>query len=271
MKDGLDFLTELLDKGGLCYSAINTARSALSSFIVLMSGQNILFGAHPLVIRFLKAVYNIKPPDTKYQETWDINQVLNYLRTLPPVKELSLKDLTINEIDNVTSYFSNIKMSNLRFLNIKNMKRGVSRYSFMITDMLKQSRPGYIVKPLEFSAYPVNRKLCVYTVLNEYLKRTKHKRSSDYLLVSYIKPFGQVTTATISRWIKTVLHKSGIDVNVFKAHSVRSAAATKANARNVPLKDIMKLAGWTSESTFKKLYLKPVQKPRRSMSSALLE
>ena len=266
----MDFLTELLDKGGLGYSAINTARSALSSFIVLKSSQNILFGAHPLVIRFLKAVYNIKPPDTKYQETWDINQVLNYLRTLPPVKELSLKDLTM-KLTMLLAILATSRCQTLRFLNIKNMKRGVSRYSFMITDMLKQSRPGYIVKPLQFSAYPVNRKLCVYTVLNEYLKRTKHKRSSDYLLVSYIKPFGQVTTATISRWIKTVLHKSGIDVNVFKAHSVRSAAATKANARNVPLKDIMSLAGWTSESTFKKFYLKPVQKPRRSMSSALLE
>ena len=91
------------------------------------------------------------------------------------------------------------------------------------------------MKPLE--SYPVSRKLhvCIVTVLKEYLKRTKRIRSSSYLLVSYIKPFAQVSTATISRWIRMVMLAAGIDINKFKAHSVRSATTTKANARNIPL------------------------------------
>ena len=48
---GLNFLAELYHKG-LSYSALNTARSALASVIVLQGNQS--FGNHPLVSRFLK-------------------------------------------------------------------------------------------------------------------------------------------------------------------------------------------------------------------------
>lgn len=273
LSDGLDFLTELFDDHSLGYSAMNTARSALSSFVILQSGQTNsvgTFGTHPLVIRFMKAIYNLRPPGVKYQETWDVNIVLNYLRTLPPVKALSLKDLSL-KLTMLLAILSASRSQTLRFLSINNMKQGASKFVFNIEDLLKQSRPGYAMQPLEFASYPVNRKLCVVTVLKEYLKRTKKLRSSQYLLISYIKPFGQVSTATISRWIRIVMSRAGIDVDKFKAHSVRSAATTKAYAKNIPLKDIMSLAGWTSESTFKKFYLKPVQKVVQPMGTTLLQ
>ena len=274
LSDGLDFLTELFDVHNLGYSAMNTARSALSSFIILNyttgSGTSVSFGTHPLVIRFMKAIYNLRPPCTKYQDTWDVDIVLNYLRKLPPVKELNLKQLTL-KLTMLLAILSASRCQTLHYLSIKNMKQRASKFVFHFDDLLKQSRPGYVVKPLEFVSYPVNRKLCIVTVLKEYLKRTKRIRSSSYLLVSYIKPSAQVSTATISRWIRMVMFAAGIDINKFKVHSVRSATTTKANARNIPLKDIMTLAGWTSESTFKKYYLKPVRRPVQPMSSALLQ
>ena len=52
--DGLQFLTNLFHNG-LGYSAINTARSVLSTLISLSGG--ITFGSHPLVCRPLKGVY----------------------------------------------------------------------------------------------------------------------------------------------------------------------------------------------------------------------
>lgn len=48
INDGLDFLT-LLYKQGVGYSAINTARSALSS--VITPADKTTFGEHPLVSR----------------------------------------------------------------------------------------------------------------------------------------------------------------------------------------------------------------------------
>ena len=90
--------------------------------------------------------------------------------------------------------------------------------------------------------------------------RTAHLRDcdSDTLLISFIKPYHKVSTDTIARWIKTVLHLAGIDTSIFKAHSTRSASTSAATKLGVPLQDIMSSAGWSSNSTFGKFYNKDV-------------
>ena len=74
---------------GLGYSAINTARSALSS--VIMLGHNTTFGEHPLVTRFLKGIFELKPSLPRYSVIWDVGTVLKYLQSLPGIKESTLK------------------------------------------------------------------------------------------------------------------------------------------------------------------------------------
>lgn len=63
INDGLDFLT-LLYKQGVGYSAINTARSALSS--VITPADKTTFGEHPLVTRFLKGTFELRPSLPRY-------------------------------------------------------------------------------------------------------------------------------------------------------------------------------------------------------------
>ena len=53
------------------------------------------------------------------------------------------------------------------------------------------------------------------------------------------------------------MEKSGIDVNLFKPHSARAAATSKALLKSVPLEHILSVAGWSSSDTFAKFY-KPV-------------
>lgn len=55
----LDFLTVLYQQG-LTYNAINTARSALSSYVTLEDGTCV--GKHPLVSRLMKGIFHEKPP-----------------------------------------------------------------------------------------------------------------------------------------------------------------------------------------------------------------
>ena len=85
---GLNFLAELYHKG-LSYSALTTARSELASVIVLQGNQS--FGNHPLVSRFLKGIFTTRPALPKYKEVWDMNTVLEHLKTLHPSETLSLK------------------------------------------------------------------------------------------------------------------------------------------------------------------------------------
>ena len=70
----LDFLSELYDQG-LIYSAINCARSALSSYVSLVVGFVVV--QNPLVCRLLKGVFQSRPPKPKYAEVWDVPSGIN--------------------------------------------------------------------------------------------------------------------------------------------------------------------------------------------------
>ena len=101
--------------------------------------------------------------------------------------------------------------------------------------------------------------ICVVTTLKAYIARTSALRGdAPQLFFSYFKPFKPVSRDTISRWVKTVLQKSGIDVNFFKAHSTRAVATSKAFLKSIPLEHILSVAWWGSSATFAKFYKKPV-------------
>ena len=63
---------------------------------------------------------------------------------------------------------------------------------------------------------------------------------------------------TIARWVRTVMMGAGLDVAIFKPHSTRSAATSKAKRACVPLTDILKHAGWCNHRTFDRFYKKTV-------------
>ena len=43
----------------------------------------------------MKGINNLRPPVSRYVQTWDVNIVLNKLRNLSPVKYISLKVLSM--------------------------------------------------------------------------------------------------------------------------------------------------------------------------------
>lgn len=253
----IEFLTEQYNTG-LGYSALNTARSALSSLGVKL--DSFPAGSHPTVVRFLKGVYNLRTPISRNTETWNVNLVLKYLRKLSPVKILSLKDLTL-KLTMLLGLTNAARAQTLHVLSYKQLKKSSSGYLLKFNSLLKQSRPGFDCSCLVLKSYPPDRRLCIITVLKEYLARTKpcRKDSDDSLLISYVKPYRPVSRDTISRWIRVVMSRSGIDIRKFTAHSVRAAATSKAKAMMVPISDILKTAGWSQESTFAKFYDKTIQ------------
>ena len=77
----------------------------------------------------------------------------------------------------------------------------------------------------------------------------KIKNTPNLLFIVYVKPHKPVTSATIARWVKTVLSLAGID-GVFTAHSARGASTSAVARAGVALSDIMEAASWNRESTF---------------------
>lgn len=255
MNDVLGFLTQQFQSGN-GYSALNTARSALSAIGVVIEGFPA--GAHPLIIRFMKGVFNLKPSLPRYSHTWDASIVLAYLLKLTPACKLPLKFLTY-KLAMLIALTTASRSQSLHLLDIANMEKGFSSYILYYSGLLKQTRPGSSNPVAELKSYPPDRRLCVVFVLKEYLKRTKDFRNAETcLFLSYIRPYKPVSKDTISRWLRTVMHKAGIDVNKFKCHSIRSASTSKAMSSFVPIDQILKVAGWSNVNTFRKFYNKPV-------------
>lgn len=144
---------------------------------------------------------------------------------------------------------------------MKGIQKLKTEFIVYVDGLLKQSRPGYNVVCCKFSAYPPDRRLCTYFVLKEYLKRTRQFRgkTETKLLISYSKPHNAVSKDTISRWIKTVLVRSGINIQIYGPHTIRAASASKAYRSGVPVQNILQTAGWTNASTFRKFYNKSVE------------
>ena len=89
---GVEFLVSLY-KAGLGYSVVNTAPSALSSFLILENNEK--FGDHSLVVRCMEGIFELKPSLPKYSKIWDVRVVLDYLKTFGVSSALSLKDLPL--------------------------------------------------------------------------------------------------------------------------------------------------------------------------------
>lgn len=246
----------MLFQSGLSYSAINSSRSALSALGLCF--DNILVGKHPTVIRFMRGVHNLRPSSQNNVHIWDVSMVLRFLRSLSPVADLSLKNLTFKLVMMI-SLTNASRVQTICMLNIQHMEKHAGEFVFRIVGLMKQSRPGYKNPPVILKAYPPDRRLCVYTILKEYLRRTsQHRLNNTQLILSYSKPFKPVKSNTVSRWIKTCLFSSGIDTDLYTAHSVRSAAVSKAKSRKVPIDDILAKAGWSNVRTFAAFYDKQI-------------
>ena len=264
----IEFLTELFDSG-LGYETLNTARSSLSSLCAKQDGY--MVGCHPLVIRFLSGVYNLRPTKPKYIETWDISKCLRYLKTLAPVESLNLKMLSCKLVMLIALTQAS-RCQSIAFLSIENMKHDEESLVLYYSGLLKQCRKGRVSPTAKFLKYSPDSDICVYTTLCEYIKRTQKLRGEENrLIISYIKPYRHVTTTTVSRWIKTVMGNSGIDITKFKSHSTRSASTSKVKQSGVPISEIMKVAGWASDKTFSRFYDKPVENNESLFQTAALQ
>jgi hypothetical protein len=236
----IEFLSSLFEKG-LGYSSINTARSALSA--LGLKFDSILVGQYPLIISYLRGVFNLRPCRPKYTCIWDAQLVLNLLRTSSPVKFISLKDLTL-KLTMLLALTNATLIQSVHLICLNNVHIFKSEFVFKNDDLVKQRRPGYKEPVISYKAYTPDRRLCIYTVLKEYLFRTKKMRDSSIsrLLLSYVKPHKNVTKDTISRWIKVILNRPGINTKIFGSHSVRSASTSYAKSNAFPIDETLKKA-----------------------------
>ena len=226
-----------------------------------------VIGKHPLVSRFMRGVFNSRPPQPRYVFMWDVATVLNHIRSLGTNASLSKKDLT-RKLATILALANASRSSEIHALDVNYMKVSQSGVTFILCDLVKTSRPGK-QRSLFYPVLNQDKLLCPVTTLKDYLSRTaKYRQSHSRLFLAVVKPFKPVHKSTIARWIKTLIHEAGIDHN-FNAHSVRGASATAATMQGMSVSDIMKVADWTSDNTFKTYYYRPVEESSKSLLTSL--
>ena len=256
VENGIDFLASLFEKG-LGYSAINTARSALSSVLDLQGANT--FGTHPLVTRFLKGVFELKPSLPRYTSIWDVAKVLNHLKTLHPITELDLKILT-KKLIMLLCLLTGQRCQTLTKLDISLMQELPDKYVFTIGEKLKTTKPGKHLDPIELVAYKQDTSLCVVSHIKRYLHMTKDLRGKNcQLLISFIKPPNPVSNSTIGNWVKSILGNAGINVTKFSENSAGPAATSYGTKTGLTLQEILKAGGWSNAKTFATYYNKPIE------------
>ena len=241
---------------GKSYSTINIARSALSAIGLKQDGVTV--GSHPTIVRLMKGMFNLRPTRARTSNTWDVNKVIDHLRNLPTVKDISTKELTM-KLTMLLALTHAARPQTLHLITIEGMRKSEDNYTLNLSAALKQTKPGKPLENIIVRRYPHDNNLCAYTTLQEYLSRTAQWREHNGpLLLSYVKPHKPVSRDTIKRWMRTVMKNSGIDTNQFTAYSTRAAAVSKAAETSIPMECILKTAGWSRESTFAKFYHKNI-------------
>lgn len=247
----LFFLTEMYNNGSQ-YGSLNSCRAALS----LILGPNI--SNNDLITRFFKGVFRLRPTVPKYNITWDTNIVLNFLNNLYPNEELTLASLTkkcVTLLALVTAH----RVQTLSKITITNIKYNPSEIVIHIPDLIKTSRIGSQQPVLVLPFFVQKPSICPAKTISAYVNKTSPLRKTDTLFITFKKPHNVASTQTLSRWIKSTLKDSGIDVSIFSAHSTRHASTSKAHKEGVNIDSIRKTAGWSgTSSVFGRFYQRSI-------------
>lgn len=199
VKDILEFLTGQFQERKLAYRTIGVYKSCISQFHDLIDGQSI--GNLPIVSRFMKGIFELRPPNPKNTTTWSVGRVVGSLQEMGPVERLSLQDLSL-KLAMLLALTSSARVHELIALNRGNVIMKQDSWTFLLSSHVKNSRPNHPGRKISFLAYTDDPRICVVQYLREYVKRTADIRQNEQqLLVSYKAPHKAIGSQTLSRWL----------------------------------------------------------------------
>lgn len=215
----LTFLQDLFDHTNNRHGSFSAHRSALAH----INSENI--STDPLLKRFLKGIFRMRPSLPKYGKIWNPQTVLQFLegKQFSNLKFLSYKVVTLLALETAQ------RIQTIFLIKRDNIKKLDSGLKIYITDLVKTSGPTR-EQPCLWLPYFENKKLCVATLVLKYMSRTEAIKppGCNSLFLTFRKPFSPASKQTLSCWVKDTLKQAGIDVSLFSAHSTRHASASSA-------------------------------------------
>ncbi|CAH1988486.1 unnamed protein product [Acanthoscelides obtectus] len=258
----LEFLTYHFKKGA-SYSSLNTYRSAIAQ----VAGRDLAQDYR--IQKFFKGVYMLRPSLPKYQNTWDPAVVLNFLR------EWKNKDITLRKLNQklvtLLALATGQRLQTLALIEITHIYKSEIEINIAVPQRIKTSGKDRSQPFFHLPFLNSDPEVCVARVILTYLEKTENLRGSETSLILTSKmPYRKASTQTLSRWIKIILEKSGIDVHKFSAHSTRHAATSAAKRKGLNMDTIRLSAGWSRDSRmFAQVYNRPLLSDQRFAEAVL--
>ena len=254
--DVLTFLAEMTTGKRLEYRTLDVYSSAISQGHLPVDGSRL--GRLPVVVRFMKGLFRLRPPTPRLSSTWDVQRLLTFLATLEPLADLTLK-LLLLKLAALLALTSSARAHELVLLDTAWASIKSDSWEFTLGEHTKVSRPGHPPRRIYLPAFPDNPAICVVRTLLDYQARTAMFRKSSRLLISFAKPYWAISSRTLSRWLRDCLRLANIE-GPFTGHSTRSASTSAAARMGLPLKLILEAADWSSAKTFHQFYQRPTNR-----------
>ena len=151
-----NFLADLHEEGYQS-SSLNVFRSAISSVHDKVDGVEV--GKHPTITRLLKGAFHERPPLPRYTSTWDVNRVLQYLKSLGPSSDLTLKKLT-HKLVILLALTRPSRSADLSSLSLARRRCSPEGVTFLPAALAKQSRQGKPLVEFFFPSFSHDESLC---------------------------------------------------------------------------------------------------------------
>ncbi|CAM4662369.1 unnamed protein product [Leuciscus chuanchicus] len=269
----LEFLQERFT-AGLTPSTLKVYVAAIGAYHIPLGGMSV--GKDPLVSRFLRGTWRLRPAVRSRVPPWDLSVALQGLSQAPfePIEEVPEKFLTLKALF-LLAISSLKRIGDLQALSVA---PSCLEFAPGMVKAFLHPRPGYIpkvptnvVRPVVLQAFcpppfqnadqEANNLLCPVRALDAYVHRAALWRKSDQLFVCFGSPNkgGPVSKQRMSKWVVEAISLAYEAAGqpsplAVRSHSTRSMAASKALISGVSLQDVCDAAGWSSRHTFVRFY-----------------
>ncbi len=244
MDDILTFIQDYVDDRKAA-STIRSVYAALLFHFRLRGCDSVL--RNPIVLMFVKGAQRLAPAPRQKTAIWNPEIPLSFLSSCPRPSEfrpaarealLLLLLATGIRVDCASKMAAKVTM----------------RENFCQIPFLLPRKTGHS-EPQRIRRYPNNERVCPVKAVEHFLSLAREVRKNDDQFLFISSKGSRAHIDTLRHWVIELLSETGIQTS---AGSCRSASASAALANDEPIDSILKSAGWTRESTFRRYYHREV-------------
>ena len=163
---------------------------------------------HPLVSRLLKGAFNQRPPRPRYEVTWDVSIVLNYIESLGESDSLSLQILTW-KLAMILALTRPSRSADLVMLDLDTLRKGwcFRRQVWQNSPDRESQEQSSSSQLFLATADSTHNRLCRHMSERQPF-RTGGSEEQTRLFLAVVRPHKPVCSSTLARWLRSLLDKA---------------------------------------------------------------